>query len=142
MAEATKAISTYGTKLMYKASAEAQYTQLCPIRTLPATGGDPERIDVTTFDDAVKAYILGIQDQELMKFEANYTLAKYTELKALENKDLELSIWLGSDGLGSEGKGNFTGQLSVYTDQAEVNGSVSMIICIAALTQIVFEAAA
>ena len=68
---ATKAISTYGTKLMYKANAEAQYTQLCPIRTLPATGGDPERIDVTTFDVAVKAYILGIQDQELMTFEAN-----------------------------------------------------------------------
>ena len=45
------------------------YKSLYGLYSVPEMGGSPEQIDVTNLDDAVKRYILGIQDCGTLDFE-------------------------------------------------------------------------
>lgn len=130
------AISSYKIFLMKKGSTD--YEKLIDIKEFPDLGGSPESLDTTTLSDKMRTYIPGIQDNEAMEFTANYTLADYIKLKALEGVDNAYAVWFGGtegmDGTltptGSDGKFEFNGALSVFPTGSGVNEVVEMTITI------------
>lgn len=141
------ATSTYKSFLMVKKT--STYEKLIDIVSYPDLGGAPEMLDATSLSDPMTVNILGIQSLDALEFEANYDLAKYTELKEMEGKDQEFAIWLGgteSAGTvtptGSDGKFEFGGQLAVYVNGGGVNEVRKMTVSIAASTPIKLGASA
>lgn len=137
------AISTYKVFLMKKASGDTDYSKLVDIKDFPDLGGAPEMLETTTLSDGASTYIPGIQSQEALEFTANYTKADFTTLKALEDTELDFSVWFGatvSGGVatptGTDGKYDFKGKLSVYVVGGGVNEVVDMKISIAPSTVI------
>jgi hypothetical protein len=135
MAAATTPISTYRTYLMYKASANAEYTKLCDIKSFPDMGGEPERIDVTTLSDGQRKYIQGVQDISSSTFSANYIAADLAKINALSGQQTEFALWFGASGaLGSEvptgenGQYTWTGDIMAYVNGGDVNSAIEMTI--------------
>ena len=139
------AISTYKIFLMSSTDGSA-YTKLIDIKSFPDLGGAPEMLETTTLRDAMQTYIPGIQSLDALEFEANYTKADFTKLKALEGKEQQYAVWFGGTGegetltpTGSDGKFKFKGQLSVYPVGSGVNEVVNMNINIAPSTPITLD---
>lgn len=140
------AISTYKVFLMHKGSSEASYTKLIDIKEFPDLGGDPEMLETTTLSDKMQTYIAGIQSLDGLSFTANYDLADYKSLKALEGKDEKYAVWFGGTETagtltptGSDGKFSFDGQLTAYPTGGGVNEVVDIGITIAPSTPIQLE---
>ena len=141
------ATSTYKTFLMHKGSSESAYQKLVDITEFPDLGGEPEFLDTTTLSDKMRTFILGIQNNEGMVFNANYDKSDYTALKALEGQEEDYAVWFGGteaqDGTvtptGTDGKFSFKGQLSVRVTGAAVNEVRGMSVSIAPSTTISFE---
>lgn len=133
------AISSFNSKLMKKAETGDTWEQVCPIKGIPQIGGEPEQIETTTLDDPVKTFIDGIQSQEAMSMANNYDQEKYKKIKALKGRELDLSIWLGNDGDGSNGKFTGKGKLDVYVNSADVNAVVEMTIVLTPTTAFELE---
>ena len=139
------AISTYKVFLMEQESTGNPWAKLVDIKEFPDLGGEPEMLETTTLSDKMQTYIAGIQSLEGLKFNANYTKADYSKLKALEGQTKKYAVWFGgteSAGVvtpdGSEGKFEFDGQLSVFPTGGGVNEVVDMNITIAPSTPINF----
>ena len=138
------ATSTYKTFLMKgSGSTTPTYQKLVDITEFPDIGGEPELLDTTTLSDKMRTFILGIQNNEGMTFNANYDPADYQALKALEGVETPYAVWFGgteSGGVvtptGSEGKFSFNGQLSVRVNGGAVNEVRGMTITIAPTTVI------
>jgi hypothetical protein len=142
------AISTYKVFLMY-AKSGSTYEKLIDIKSFPALGGAPERLETTTLSDRMQTFINGIQTVESMEATANYTLADYKAVKALANKEQKLAFWFGgtenSDGsvtpTGTDGKFAFTGQIDAHVTGGGVNEVVGMTIAITPSTVITEDSA-
>ena len=130
------AISTYKSFLMHKKS--STWEKLVDIKSFPDLGGAPELLETTSLSDSMTTHIMGIQSLDALEFEANYTLADYTKLKAMEGTESEFAVWLGENG--ADGKFNFKGELAVYVNGGGVNEVVNMTISIAASTPITMGA--
>lgn len=140
------AISTYKVFLMHKTSEADTYSKLIDIKEFPDLGGEPEMLETTTLSDKMQTYINGIQTNDGLKFTANYDLAQFKTLKALDGKTESYAIWFGGTETGgvvtpdgSNGKFSFDGQLSVYPVGGGVNEVVDMNITIAPSTPITFS---
>lgn len=136
------AVSTYKSFLMHKVS--DKWEKLVDIVSYPDLGSTPELLDATTLSDPATVNIFGIQSQDALEFECNYTLADYTKLKAMEGDDKEFAIWLGgteASGVatpdGSDGKFEFDGQLAVFVNGGGVNEVRKMTVSIAVSSAIV-----
>ena len=133
------AISTYQVYLM-SSSDGSEFEKLIDIKDFPDLGGTPELLDTTTLSDKMKTSILGIQELDALEFTANYTLADFTKLKAMEGKDMAFAVWIGGDASGNpdghDGKFKFNGALSVFAAGGGVNEVIDMTISIAASTPI------
>ena len=128
------AISTYGIQLMYKATAGDTYSKLIDIKDFPDLGGAPEMLETTTLSDNMTTYIPGIQSLDALEFTANYTLADFKKIKAMEGTDTSFAVWFGADG--ADGKFEFNGQISAFPVGGGVNEVVGMTITIAPSTPI------
>ena len=128
------AISTYGIKLMYKAAESSTYSELIGIKDFPDLGGAPEMLETTTLSDNMQTYIPGIQSLDALEFTANYTLADFQKIKAMEGKETDFAVWFGAEGV--NGKFEFKGQISAFPTGGGVNEVVSMTISIAPSTPI------
>lgn len=130
------AISTYQTYLMKGSE------KLIDIKSFGDLGGTPELLDTTTLSDKAKTSILGIEGQEAMEFEANYTKEDFSTLKALEGAEQNFAVWIGASSEGApdghNGKFSFKGTLSVFVKGGGVNEVTSMTISIAPSTVITF----
>lgn len=100
-------------------------------------------LETTTLSDNMQTYIPGIQSLDALEFTANYTLADFTALKALDGVENDYAVWFGGTGegdsltpTGSDGKFEFKGQLSVFPVGGGVNEVVDMTITIAPSTPI------
>lgn len=141
------AISTYKIFLMKKN--ESTYEKLLDIKSFPDLGGTPEMLETTTLSDGMQTYIAGIQSLDALEFEANYDLAEYKKLKALEGVDNEYAVWFGGTNeggivtpTGEHGKFKFNGSLSVFAVGGGVNEVVNMTVTIAPSTPITLDEAA
>lgn len=130
------AISTYQTYLMKGSE------KLIDIKSFGDLGGTPELLDTTTLSDKAKTSILGIEGQEAMEFEANYTKEDFSTLKELEGAEQNFAVWIGASAEGEpdghNGKFSFKGTLSVFVKGGGVNEVTSMTISIAPSTVITF----
>lgn len=139
------AISTYKTFLMKgtDTGSAITYEKLIDIKDYPDLGGVPEMLDATTMSDAARVYVLGIQETEAMTFTANYTLADFTKIKALEGTEQFFAVWLGANVVneeatptGSDGKFEFKGYITATKTGGGVNEVQNMTITIAPTTVI------
>ena len=135
------AISTYKIFLMKKST--STYEKLIDIKEFPDLGGAPEMLETTTLSDNMQTSNPGVQSLDALEFTANYTQADYTKLKALEGQECEFAVWFGGTGeggtltpTGTDGKFEFTGQLSVFPVGGGVNEVVDMTVTIAPSTPI------
>lgn len=140
------AISTYKVFLMQKAASGETWSKLIDIKDFPNLGGDPEMLDTTTLSDKMKTSIMGIQSNDGLTFNANYTLEDFKKLKALEGKKGNYAVWFGgteSSGVvtpdGSNGKFSFEGELSAYVTGGGVNEVVGMSVTLAPSSPIEFS---
>lgn len=139
------ATSTYMTFLMHD-KGDGEYEKLIDITEFPDLGTDPEMLETTTLSDRMQTFILGIQGNEALNFNANYDKADYTALKALERKKEKYAVWFGGtdDGdtvtpTGDVGKFSFGGELSARVTGGGVNEVRGIGITIAPNTVIKFE---
>lgn len=137
------ATSTYKTFLMHGSGTTPTWSKLVDIKEFPDIGSDPEMLETTTLSDKMKTFIMGIQNNEGMNFNANYDKTDYQALKALEGKNEKYAVWFGgteSGGVvtptGSEGKFSFEGELAVHVTGGSVNEVRGMAITIAPSTVI------
>ena len=126
------AISTFGVQLMYKNT--STYEKLIDIKDFPDLGGAPEMLETTTLSDNMQTYIPGIQSLDALEFTANYTLADFQKIKAMEGSEKEFAVWFGAEG--ANGKFQFKGQISAFPTGGGVNEVVGMTISIAPSTPI------
>lgn len=105
-----------GAVLSYK---DGQTTkEIAAVKSIPAMGSDPEKVDVTHLGSEKKAYIAGIQDTDNMEFAIIYQGDNFKDVDALvkTGKSVDWTVTY-SDGL----KVTFTGQPSYKFDGVEVN---------------------
>lgn len=133
------AVSSYNAKLMKGTGTGESITwaQLLPVKTTPQIGGEREQLETTTLDDDMQTFIDGIQSSEKMNFTTNYDSDEYDTLKELEGKTENYAVWFGNNGDGTAGKYKWTGQLSVFINEGEVNGVLEMTIGITPSTPII-----
>lgn len=146
MAAATSATSTYKSFLMMKQDSSSTYEKLVDIKSYPDLGGTPNMIETTTLSDPMTRQILGIQQVDSLEFIANYTLADYKKLKALEGSEHDFAVWFGGTetagvptSTGEDGKVAFKGGLSVYINGGGVDEVREMTVTLAASTVIALD---
>lgn len=132
---------------MYKEGAAEDYSKLIDITSTPDLGSTPNMIETTTLSDDTQTFIPGIKQLgDGLEFTANYTKTDYEKLKALEDKQIQYAVWKGGTGTtgataapdGSDGKWNFTGQLTVYPTGGGVDEAFGLTINIAPSTPITY----
>lgn len=135
------ATSSYKTFLMYKKN--DAYEKLVDIKDFPDLGGAPEMLETTTLSDSMQTYIEGIQSQDALEFNVNYTLALYEQIDAMKGTETEFAVWFGgteSGGtvtpVGDEGKFNFKGYISIRVTGKGVNEVREAVLSIAPSTPI------
>jgi len=122
------AIATMNTILEYKDASE-DFVKLVDIKDYPDLGSAPELIETTTLTETERhTNIKGLQDATDLTFTANYTLADYKKVKALEGEDHEFQLKLGEDGV--DGIFRWKGELSVYLVGGGINEVREMTITI------------
>ena len=89
------AISTYKVFLMKKGESGETWSKLVDIKEFPDLGGEPEMLETTTLSDNMQTYIAGIQSLDGLSFSANYDMATFKTLKALEGKKASYAVWFG-----------------------------------------------
>lgn len=108
-----------GTVLTYK---EGENTKtVAAVKSIPALGSDPEKVDVTHLGSVKKAYIKGIEDVDNMEFFIIYQGDNFKEIHTLvqKGKAVEWTITF-PDGL----KAEFTGEPYYKFDGVEVNQAI------------------
>lgn len=137
------AISTYKIFLMMKDESGTEYSKLLDIKDFPDLGGAPEMLETTTLSDKMQTYIPGIQSLDSLEFTANYTLADFKKIQALSEKECEFAVWFGGTEAGNvltptgtDGKFQFSGQISAFPVGGGTNEVVEMTVTIAPSTPI------
>ena len=133
----TTPTSSYKTYLMKGATSGDTYTKVIDIKSIGDLGGKPEALDSTTLSDPAKTYVDGIQSQEALEFEANYTKDNLKALKDLEGKTVKYAVMFG-DETGVDGKFTFDGRLSAFVKGFGVNEVRAITISITPTTAIAF----
>lgn len=129
MSETKKAIATIGTVLKW-GTTSAAVTSTVPIKSFPDLGGSPEMIEVTDLEDAMQAFVLGVQASGAMEFTANFTKARFETVNTDARKDMYYEL-----AFGSEATFAWQGQHSVHVTGGGVNEPVEMVITIAPTTK-------
>ena len=134
------ATSTYKSYLMQgTGTGTITYSKLVDIKDYPDLGGAPETIETTTLSDSSRTYIPGLQENERLVFNANYTESDYATLVALVGTEGNYGVFFGGTD-GADGKFTFKGYLDVHVTGAGVNEVRSMEIGITPSSAIEFTA--
>ena len=117
---------TKGITLGYKTGDSGDtYTNLPNLQTVPALGGDIDKVETTVLSDASRTYINGLIDYGDLEFgfvyDADQPVSSFKMLKAVEESgeqaQFEVSFPDGS-------KFHFIGQVHVATGEADVGAVV------------------
>jgi hypothetical protein len=100
-------------------------------------------LETTTLSDSMQTYIEGIQSQDALEFNINYTLETYEKLLALKGIETEFAVWFGgtetagvATPTGDEGKFEFKGYLTARVVGKGVNEVREAVVSIAPSTPI------
>ncbi|MGF1998296.1 phage tail tube protein [Enterococcus casseliflavus] len=108
-----------GTVLTYK-DGETTKT-VAAVKSIPALGNDPEKVDVTHLGSEKKSYIKGIEDTDNLEFAIVYQGDNFRDIHSLVEADKSVTWTITyPDGL----KAEFTGEPYYKFDGAEVNQAI------------------
>lgn len=143
------AISTIGSHMMRgTGSGTLTWEELFKFKTDPTLIDAPEILDTTTQADHARTSVFGLAASEAKAFTANYDATTYDAIKALEDTELDLSLWLGDTydsatnsytPTGSYGKFTGKGYLFVSLNGGDVNTVRDMTITLAVTVPFVKE---
>lgn len=126
------AITTIGVFLMTKADTGNTWTKVCDIKSFPALGNTPERLDATTMSHAARVYEAGLGEDEDATFTVNaFKTTEYdSKIKQYIGVERDYAVWFG--GTKSEGMITPTGDMLKKQCKAklyynEVGGDVNAI---------------
>ena len=128
-----KGISTINTVL--KMGTGSTLDKVTPIKSYPDLFGNPDQIEVTDLEDEIQKFIPGVKSADSFEFTANYLLANFKAIKALEGTDLSFELDFGTNG--ADGKFTWDGQVSVTISGADVNSAREMVLTVFPSTDIV-----
>lgn len=104
-----------------------KWSKLVDITRYPQIGGEPEQVDVTTLSDIKHRYINGLEDTERLEFGANYRKSDYSALNTLATADEVRTYCLCfGDMLGTDGRFEWSGRMSVYLSEGESGAARGM----------------
>lgn len=103
--------------MFVKATEDGKYEELVEIKNVPASGSDPETMEVTTLKDARKSYIMGRQDSPQQAFTFNRTAENYASVLAVCDGTEKDFLVVFSDGTGTY----IRGSASAYKNEITVN---------------------
>lgn len=129
------AITTANTILKVADEQGGVFEKLVDITDYPDLGSEPNKLDTT--DLSATKYmtnILGLQEAPDLEFEANYTLAKYTEIAAMQNDVKWFNLELGADGV--DGIFEWSGSVQIFKNGGGVDEVRKMTIVLSAATPI------
>ena len=124
------------------------YSKLIDVKEIPATGQAPNMLDDTTLSSDAHTYIPDIEDSGGgLEFTSNYTLENVEAIEAVAGEEKYYGIWYGasestSGGTttvtpdGHEGKWNFKGILSLWSDALSVGNVHDLKFSIAPTTKV------
>lgn len=120
-------VTTIGVFLLKKGTTGDSYSVVCPIKSYPAMGGDPEQIDVTTMSDSSYKYEPGLHANDAKTFTVGYDVTTHKALAALDGVETNYAIAFGMDATGkptaSDGAFTFSGKGHVHLNEGEVNAA-------------------
>lgn len=119
MAETVAGVLSKGTTLSYKN--ESNFVELGGVKSIPAMGSDPEKVDVTHLMSEARQYIAGLQDSDTLEFAFIYQSKNFADVHTLvaANKEYEFKVAY-PDGATVA----FTGKPVLKTSSIEVNGAL------------------
>ena len=127
---------TKGVSLGYKASSSAtSYTDVANIFSFPDLGGDFDKVEITNLADGSRRYLKGLVDYGDLEFEAYYTTAGFTALKALDTAGASVDWQIE---LPDDSKFTFSGVPSVALAGGGVGDALTYTIKIALDSAITF----
>lgn len=108
-----------GTKLSYKVGETVK--EIAAVKSIPAIGSDPEKVDVTHLGSERKEYIKGIQDTDNLEFAIVYQGKNFNDIHTMvaSNKAYDFVIEY-ADGM----KVEFSGEPDYKLDGVEVNSAL------------------
>lgn len=115
--EAVAGLLSKGTKLSYK-TGDGPTKEVAAVKSIPALGSDPEKIEVTHLGSDRKSYIKGIQDSDNLEFAIVYQGANFKDIYELVKKG-ETVEWTIE--FPDKLKAEFTGTPAFKFDGVEVN---------------------
>ena len=128
------ATSTALTILKYSSTQDGEYKKLLDIKSYPDMGSEPDKIDTTDLSQAkFKTEILGLQETPDLTFEANYDLAKYTEIAALKGTHW-FHLEFGAEAV--DGTFEWSGEVQIFTTGGGVDEVREMTVILSAETPI------
>lgn len=94
---------------------------IAAVKSIPAIGADPEKVDVTHLGSEKKAYIKGIQDTDNLEFAIVYQGSNFKAVHAMVKSGKAYDFTIAyPDGL----KVTFSGEPDFKLDGVEVNAAV------------------
>lgn len=127
---------SFKARLMYWNPETSKWEMLVPTKGTPSLGGDPNLIDASTNEDEMTVNEEGRKELPALTWTANYNLADYKRLEALQHVEHHYAQYFGPNGDGADGMFEFDGKLLVYPGESESYGLVEMTITIANTTPI------
>lgn len=116
-AEKVAGVLSKGTTLSYT-NAEGEKKEIAAVKSIPALGTDPEKIEVTHLKSERKAYIKGLQDTDTLEFAIVYQGDNFKDIYELVETGGAVKWEIEfPDGL----KATFTGEPDFKVDGVEVN---------------------
>ncbi len=109
-------ITSYLCRAIYKEHSEAgfdgTYKLMIDAKSMPSPTSAPNTVECTTFEDASQRFKMGIKTSDIKEFIGNYEKDIFEELLEMEGKECDIIQLWGEDGLGSEAKSAYVGQIT------------------------------
>lgn len=112
-------ILSFGTALFYRDGSKKK--EIAAVKSIPAIGSDPEKVDVTHLKSPRKAYIKGLQDTDNLEFAIIHQGKNFADIHALVSAGRTLD-WVIEYPLGMTA--TFKGIPDLKVDGAEVNSAI------------------
>ncbi|GEO70540.1 phage tail tube protein [Levilactobacillus acidifarinae] len=125
--DSAKGLAATGTKLEYAEPGTTDYKEVADIKTVPALGGAPQDIDVTTLSDTRVKQIAGIDAASSLAFSVQYKGPSWNVIhgKSGDRKQYNWRVTY-ADGM----QVTFTGSFSIQMGEAAVNGGITYTITV------------
>ena len=131
--------TTANTILKWADAKEGTFEKLVDITDYPDLGSEPNKLDTTDLSDTkYMTNILGLQEAPDLEFEANYELAEYSKIAAMQDEDYWFNLELGENGV--DGIFEWSGSVQIFKNGGTVDEVRKMTIVLSASTPIALKA--